>query len=84
MKSKGIITLDGISLWRGEWGNWWILSLPLGLVSQWKSLVTHLKGGTPLSLDSKYSLRWDPDGGDYSIKSRYANLHQHGNRDWDY
>lgn len=46
--------------------------------------VSNLKGVAPLSLDSKDSLHWDPGGGVFSVKSRYASLHQQENNDWEH
>jgi len=81
IKTKGINTLEDISIWRGgEWEYWRIHNLPQCLVPQWRNLISHLKGETPLSKDTKDSLRWDPDGGDYSVKSGYATLHHLENR----
>lgn len=48
------------------------------------NLISHLKGATPLSQGTKDSLHWDPDEGDYSVKSGYATLHQLENHDWEH
>lgn len=85
MKTKGDSTLEDISLWRnGDWEDRRLLNLPQGLVPQWKTLISHLKGVAPFSMDTKDSLRWDPNGGAFLVKSRYATLNQQGNSDWEY
>lgn len=76
MNSKGIRMLEDISIWRdGDWEDWRVQNLPQGLVPQWRSLISHLKGTAPLNLVSKDSLRWDPNGGVFLVKSRHASLH---------
>jgi len=50
MKIKVISNMEEISHCSdGDWDDWRIHNIPQCLVPQWKNLISHLKGATPLS-----------------------------------
>ncbi len=75
MSTNGIFNLNDISLWKnGNWAEWRTPNLPRNLKSQSNSVINLLKRVSPLSLDSQDSFIWDPNGGEYSVKSGYLTI----------
>ena len=77
MKDRGITSLHSIS--RGENRNWqerYIPGIPSNLKSQRDSLLHHLKGATPTSIEEEDTFAWDPSGGCYTVNTGYTSLQE--------
>jgi len=84
MEERRINTLYSISQWdQDNWLGWKIPTIPKRLKSQWEKLKSHLSGAAPINREDQDDFVWDPNGGEYMVKSMYNLLQEHQNQqDW--
>lgn len=84
MEEQSFNTLYSISDWdQDNWVRWKKLAIPPRIKIKWEILKVHLAGAVPINIEEQDDFVWDPNGGDYTVKSRY-NLPQklHNQNDW--
>lgn len=83
MEEKSFITLYSILDWdQNNQVRWKKLATPPRLKSRREILKVHLAGVTPIILEEQYDLVWDPNGGDYTVKSGYNLLQKLHNQNY--
>lgn len=84
MEEKRINTLYSISEWDQEnWLRWKTPTIPTRLKSQWEKLKTHFSGAAPINREEQDDFIWEPNGGEYTVKSGYNLLQEHqSQQDW--
>jgi len=77
LKENGYNTIHSISLWnQKQWQEWKIPAIPVNLEGQWKKIKQHLKGAAPTHYDEEDNYLWDPNNGQYTVKSGYNILQE--------